>query len=398
MNTHPEERSSDVFLFRNHDAWPTENVNVKDGDVEYSLVVHHFKHTTPTIDGTSRPTMVLLPEVVLDARTTWVDFITDNDIEPVMQQIDILLINYPGMALKSDGEKFTGPADKLPDFEALGRIVTAVINIKDIRGCMAAGTGLGASLIMRLASTDTTLFECVTLFNPPAAATPEWRKALESGYDSTKGFSNEFTDKWTTRWLQPSGERKYLSDVGAKIGSFFTSDVRDPLRTYTSLLEFSKRPAITGIARIGTPTLMVHGLAQEPEICLGICDASTLPNANLVAIHSNPLTHSDATREIALLFAALVYDHWGTLSTIHIERLLPTGAKVDDLHKTCTSRYAVTRIERFLAYFDKTLKEEGVKASLEEFRLNMAQSDWEGSRNTNGWWVSDAPAVTVATG
>ncbi len=297
QDTHHTEHPFDSAL-----EWPSETIDI---EIErtHTLVYHYFKHHNP-----NARTILMLPDAVIDARASWYKFLAHPLVSPMFSQFSVILLNYPLMASPDDGQTFPEAShETYPIFPVLSNIIEAFIRTKGIRGCLAAGVGMGAIQLMHLASFDHGLFSGLILVSPPPLLEPVGHKlglaSLQFRSTTTPGSTLPayYKELWYKRWFTPSesqmSRRKHYDDL---------LDSRLPAHTIRQLQSYTSRTPFP--VDVCTPTLAITGQDTPLGLTYPRLEDKQFTDLTSYVIRGRTLAHIEHPRETVKPVAEFLHE------------------------------------------------------------------------------------------
>ncbi|KAG9390122.1 Alpha/beta hydrolase family [Carpediemonas membranifera] len=293
------------YIFADAHRWPVDVVYLKPLDV--NIVVHEFKHPEP-----DRPTIVLLPEMLLDARSSWTKFLAHPLIDPIFSELNVTLLNWPHMASPADGEVYDQPHLPYPSFGTLSNIVEEFVRHRHLRGCFVGGVGAGALQAIHLTTFDHGLFKAALLISPPPMLEPmAFKLSLASmQLRSTSSPDSVIPDYYSTRWLQ----RWFEDSKGHPLprsrleGYRAMFRLRLPAYTIREAREISNR--IPFEINVKCPVLAVLGREMPPSLVLPRLEKPFFARIDRCTIRGRGLCHIESPRELVGPISEFLNENW----------------------------------------------------------------------------------------
>ncbi len=281
-------------------SWPVEIMRLHDFDRTH-VVIHHFKACGQNEDA---PILVLLPDVILDGRTSFARYLSHPLVAPIMRQFNVVIANYPHQAQIVDCESYDESFKFYPSFNSLSGMMQEVVTRIQVEHDQATatigmGVGMGASLLMHMATTSPGLFSGIIPVSPPPI-----REMLNERFEfmvtqltatteqPKSAFTRAYIARWARRWFN-EGEARRVSDV--TVDEFKAAfSCRMPAHTSRAINSYFLRPEYR--VDIRCPTLVLNGADLNADHTLRNIHG-LIRDVTVVPIRGRGLAHIESPRE-----------------------------------------------------------------------------------------------------
>lgn len=287
--------------------------------------------------------MLFFPEMVLDARTTFEHFVAHPLIEPLLDQMHLVLVNYPHQGQLEDGETYDEAFRAYPSFDKLSSTMQiAVTEIKaenpESQACVCFGVGLGAALAMHMATTAPDLFNGIILVSPPKlkenlnerldlSITEMTQTTAQKNSSLPASFVRRFMRRWFNDGKMCRLSPKTMDEFRA------ACNMRMPAHTLKLIKSYYARSPYR--VDIRCPTLVLHGTDTSTDHCLPSIE-SMIEDVTVVPIKGRGMAHIESTRDCVVHLVTF----FKTLGlSVRVDRTLLLSAERDikTLWKTTTT-------------------------------------------------------------
>ncbi len=364
MNIHAN-RFTDPLL------WPVESLHIKDTSI--FLTIHQFPGR-PT-----DPTVIMLPDAVTDARACFTGYLAHPLVAPLMEQCNLVLVNFPNQAAPSDYESYEDDHKGAMSYLELARTMAAGVSIikhtfRQSPTVVGFGVGLGAALLSSITTHRPDLFSALVLVSPPALHEPIADRSMlvvagltRTQEQSTSTCPASLVARWRRRWFNPPGLcRLQQSTVDTVVSSF---DIRRPVFTCRLLETYFGRPSDT--VHVTVPTLVFMGTDLPSDYAARGLDAA-FSDLMLIPLRGRGLAHLESPRD-TVLHLLMLFRTLGT--SVDLPRSILQSAELDIKTLLPTTARAVRAVVRLKMHGRHAAKKAEYQQFGGHFAMQQTQVD-----------------------